>query len=348
MIERKKGDILKQDAEALVNTVNCVGVMGRGIALQFRKAFPENFKLYEAACKRKEVQPGQMFVFDTGSFCNPRYIINFPTKRDWKHKSRMQDIESGLVALIEEIRERNIRSIAVPPLGCGLGGLNWEEVRPRIEAAFAGLPDVRVFLYEPSGPPAAAKIVKNQKTPNMTVGRASLVGLMRRYLGAVMDPTVTLLEVHKLMYFMQEAGQPLRLQYNKALYGPYSKNLGHVLDYMEGYFISGYLDGGDSPDKPIELKAGAVSRAEEFLESHEETRKRFDRVTELIQGFETPYGMELLSTVHWVAKHEGAIQPAEAVAKVYAWNDRKKMFPVNHIQIALDVLKQKSWLEATC
>jgi O-acetyl-ADP-ribose deacetylase (regulator of RNase III) len=288
-----------------------------------------------------------MFVFDSDSFCNPRYIINFPTKLDWKHKSRMQDIESGLVALVQVVRERNIRSIAIPPLGCGLGGLKWEEVRPRIEAALAGLPDVQVFLYEPSGPPDAAKIVKNRKAPNMTVGRAALIGLMRRYLSAVMDPTVTLFEVHKLMYFMQEAGQPLRLQYNKAPYGPYAKNLGHVLHYMEGHFISGYLDGGDSPDKPIELKADAVSLAEEFLESHEETRQRFDRVTDLIQGFETPYGMELLSTVHWVAKHEGARQSDAVVTKVYEWNERKKMFPVNHILIALDVLQQKNWLDVS-
>ncbi len=345
MIKLKKGDILKQDAEALVNTVNCVGVMGRGIALQFRKAFPENFTSYEAACKRQEVQPGRMFVFDSGSFCNPRYIINFPTKRDWKHKSRMQDIENGLAALVQEVRDRNIRSIAIPPLGCGLGGLQWAEVRPKIEAAFEALPDVKVFLFEPGGAPDTARIVKNQKMPNMTVGRAALIGLMRRYLSAVMDPAVTLLEVHKLMYFMQEAGQALQLRYAKAPYGPYAKNLGHVLNYIEGHFISGYLDGGDNPQKPIELKADAVARAEAFLKSHEETRERFDRVTRLIQGFETPYGMELLATVHWVAKHEGAAEIDEVVTGVYAWNSRKKMFPVDHIQVAMDVLKQQNWIE---
>ena len=149
MIELRRGDLLKQNAEALVNAVNCVGVMGRGIALQFRKAFPENFKIYEAACKRGEVKPGEMLVFDTHQVTNPRYIINFPTKRHWRDQSRITDIESGLEALVEEVHDRGISSIAVPALGCGLGGLKWSEVRPRIEKAFAKVPDVQVWLFEP-------------------------------------------------------------------------------------------------------------------------------------------------------------------------------------------------------
>ena len=149
MIELIRGDILKQDVEALVNTVNCVGVMGRGIALQFRKRFPENFRFYEAACKRDEVHPGRVLVFDTHQLTNPRYIINFPTKRHWRDKSRMVDIESGLEDLVAEIKRRGIWSVAVPALGCGLGGLEWSEVRPRIEKAFVSLPDVHVCLFEP-------------------------------------------------------------------------------------------------------------------------------------------------------------------------------------------------------
>ncbi len=149
MIELKRGDILKQDAEAIVNTVNCVGVMGRGIALQFRKRFPENFRFYEAACKRSEVHPGRVLVFDTQYLTNPHYIINFPTKRHWRDKSRMVDIESGLEDLVAEIKRRGIWSAAVPALGCGLGGLEWSEVRPRIEKAFVSLPDVHVCLFEP-------------------------------------------------------------------------------------------------------------------------------------------------------------------------------------------------------
>ena len=156
MIEFKSGDILKDEADALVNTVNCVGVMGRGIALQFKEAFPENFKAYAAACQRGEVQPGRMFVFETGQLTPPRYIINFPTKRHWRGKSRYEDIEAGLRSLVSEVKRLGIRSIAVPPLGCGQGGLDWKKVRPMIEAAFAGAPDVRVMLFEPAGAPEAS------------------------------------------------------------------------------------------------------------------------------------------------------------------------------------------------
>lgn len=144
MIEYKTGDILSEEAEALVNTVNCVGVMGRGIALQFKRAFPENFKAYEARCKRNEMQPGCVFVFETDELFSPRYIINFPTKRHWRGKSRIEDIESGLVSLVEEIQSRGIRSIAIPPLGSGLGGLDWTEVRTRMQGAMEELGDVTI------------------------------------------------------------------------------------------------------------------------------------------------------------------------------------------------------------
>ncbi len=149
MIEITTGDILQAEAEALVNTVNCVGVMGRGIALQFKKAFPQNFDTYKAACDRKTLLPGRMLVVDLNQLQWPRYVINFPTKRHWKGRSRLEDIQSGLAALVNEVRARNIRSIAIPPLGCGLGGLDWDVVRPMIERAFGQLPDVRVVLYEP-------------------------------------------------------------------------------------------------------------------------------------------------------------------------------------------------------
>jgi O-acetyl-ADP-ribose deacetylase (regulator of RNase III) len=344
MIELTQGDILKADAEALVNTVNCVGVMGRGIALQFRKAFPENFKAYEAACKAQYVQPGKMFIHDLNHLYNPRFIVNFPTKRHWKGKSRIEDIQSGLVDLIDFARQQQLRSIAVPPLGCGLGGLDWAKVRPLIIEAFQSLPEVTVLLFEPDGAPQATAMVKENKVPNMTVGRAALLGLMRRYLAAVMDPTVTLLEVHKLMYFMQEAGEPLRLSYKKALYGPYSENLRHVLSHIEGHFISGYGDAEDRPDKPLELKPSASEQAEIFLEEHKETRQRFDRVADLIKGFETSFGMELLSTVHWVATREEAVTEEEVVTKIHNWNTRKCMFESRHIHLAWEQLRKAGWL----
>lgn len=343
MLELKRGDILTADAEALVNTVNCVGVMGRGIALQFRKAFPENFAEYKAACDRGELNPGAVLVYATGQLTNPRYIVNFPTKKHWRGKSRLSYIDSGLRALVEEIRRRGIRSIAIPPLGCGLGGLEWSDVRPRIEAAIGALADVDVLLYEPTGAPEAEAMVKTAAPPRMTVGRAALVGLMDRYLAALMDPFVSLLEIHKLMYFMQEAGEGLKLRYSKAPYGPYAENLRHVLNHIEGHFIRGYADAEDAPDKQIEVLPEAVQQAEAFLETHEDTRRHFGRVVELVEGFETPFGLELLSTVHWVVTREGAVTPDQVIAQTHAWNPRKRMFQADQIRTAFNVLKEKGW-----
>jgi len=343
MIEFTTGDILRADAEALVNTVNCVGIMGRGVALQFKNAFPANFKAYEAACAREEVQPGRMFVFETRELTGPKFIINFPTKRHWRGKSRMEDIDSGLRALVAEIRNRRIRSIAIPPLGSGLGGLNWAEVRPRIEAALRGFDDLHVIVFEPNSAPVATK---SREIPNMSPGRAALVVLIHRYLGGLMDPFVTLLEIHKLMYFMQEAGEPLRLKYAKAPYGPYAENLRHVLHAVEGHLVSGYADGGDAPDNQIELVPGAVQDAEAFLNDKSETVSRFDRVGKLVEGFETPFGLELLATVHWVATRENAKDAEDAAAKVYAWNERKKRFSPRQIGIAFETLRANGWLAA--
>jgi len=345
MIEYKIGNILTIDAEAIINTVNCVGVMGRGIALQFKKAFPENFKAYAAACKREEIQPGRMFVYGFDGFANPRYIINFPTKRHWRGKSRMEDIETGLEALAGEIGARGIRSIAIPPLGSGLGGLEWVVVRQRIEQALADLNDVRIIIFEPKGAPIAEKMIHNREVPKMTPGRAALVELIHYYLGGLLDPFVTLLEIHKLMYFMQEAGEPLRLQYNKAPYGPYAKNLRHVLNTIEGHLVSGYADGSDVPDKRIDLAPGAIEDATAFLKQYPDTRTRFEKVAELTEGFESPFGLELLSTVHWAIKNESLDSVDDVVSYIHAWNDRKRKFTPRQIGLAADVLSRKGWID---
>lgn len=345
MIHYMTGDILTDQSEALINTVNCVGVMGRGIALQFKNAFPLNFKAYAAACKRGDVQPGRLFVYETGQLTPPRYIVNFPTKRHWRGESRMEDIDAGLSALSRLIAERGIRSIAIPPLGSGLGGLDWLQVRPRIERAMATLSEVDVRIYEPGGAPDPEKIQKTSVIPRMTAGRAALVELMDRYIAGLLDPAVTLLELHKLMYFMQEAGEPLRLQYKPARYGPYAENLRHVLNAVEGHFITGYADGGDSPEKQLSVVPGVVKDAATFLDAHPETRARFDRVAALVEGFESPFGLELLATVHWVATRSALTSFDDALERTYAWGGRKRQFTARQIGIALDVLSVNGWIE---
>lgn len=346
MINYKVGDLFKEDIEAIVNTVNCVGVMGRGIALQFKKAYPDNYKAYSLACRHKEVVPGKMFVFKTGEILNPKFIINFPTKRHWRGKSRIEDIELGLIDLRNVIEKNNIKSIAIPPLGSGLGGLNWNEVKSLIKNALRSLNDVNIIVFEPEGAPNAKVMVKNKEIPKMTPGRAALVGLIARYLAGLLDPFVSLLEIHKLMYFLQESGEPLKLQYNKAPYGPYAKNLRHVLNAIEGHLISGYADGGDKPDKPIELIPGAYEDSKKILETRKDTLKRFQKVSQLVNGFESQFGLELLSTVHWVINKEGASSLEDVIKMIHTWSARKKQFSNRQITIAVNTLNKNEWINS--
>lgn len=350
MIEAGRGNLLEADVDALVNTVNCVGYMGKGIALQFKQAFPANFKAYAKACEAGQVVPGRMFIFDNGGLLRPRFIVNFPTKRHWRGKSRLEDIASGLKALVDDVQRLGIRSIAIPPLGCGHGGLDWRVVKPMIEAAFAAVPEVRAILFEPTGTPDAKSMPVRTERPRMTTARALFIELMDAY--AALDYSRTLLEVQKLAYFLQAAGEPLRLNYEAGHYGPYAANLNKVLEVMEGHFIRGYGD-SQKPDADIELLPGAVEEAAAFLRDQAESRERLAAVARLIEGFETPYGMELLATVHWVAHHGGPgnrapVRSAEAAtAEVHAWNPRKrKLFHPEHVQVAWARLDEQGWLKA--
>lgn len=342
MIEYKNGDILREDVEAIVNTVNCVGIMGRGLALQFKNKFPQNFKEYQLACKNKEVQLGKMFVHQTGQLINPKYIINFPTKGHWKQNSKIEDISNGLDDLITIIEKYSIKSIAIPPLGSGLGGLDWKMVKKLIEEKLKNI-NCTVILFEPLEQKIEKSITK--EIPKMTAGRAALIGLMDRYLQGLMDPFISLIEVHKLMYFMQESGEELRLKYKKAQFGPYADNLRHVLNTIEGHFISGYEDGGDAPTKQLKLIPKAVEDAKNYLTNKKNTNENFVKVAKLVDGFETPFGLELLSTVHWIVKNENASNLEEVISKIYNWNERKKQFSRKQIQIALDTLVKNDWLK---
>jgi O-acetyl-ADP-ribose deacetylase (regulator of RNase III) len=349
MFELTRGDLLKADAEAVVNTVNTEGIMGKGIALQFRKAYPENYEAYRRACEKGMVRPGRMFVFDREVMTSPRYIINFPTKRHWKSKSRMEDIETGLVALLAEIQQLGVKSVAVPPLGCGLGGLNWSQVRERMRDAFAQLPDVHWLVFEPSGAPAAETMTNRTSRPRMTKGRAAVLGLIDRYLVPGFDYPITLLEIQKLVYFLLQAGESMpKVQFNKHHYGPYADVLRHVLEKMDGHFITGYGAGENKPETPIQLLEEARREATEFLQAHADTLARFDRVARLIEGFETPFGMELLSTVHWVATQDipHATDAEAALRAIRTWNTRKAtLMSEEQVNSAWNRLTEHGWIQ---
>ena len=348
MLELAKGNILEADAEALVNTVNTEGVMGKGIALQFRKKFPKMYEAYRAACEAGEVVPGRMHVFEQPEMLNPHYIINFPTKRRWRSRARMEDIKAGLAALKQEIEKRGIRSIAVPPLGCGNGGLDWRNVRPTIERGLGGLRHVHVLLFSPAGAPEAASIVHKTKRPAMNASRAIVLKIWQEYF--VLGYQLTLLEVHKLLYFLQESGEPLRLRFEKGAYGPYADNLRHLLHSFEGHFTMGFGDGRNKPDTQIELLPNSTEEATAYLEGHADqsllSLERLKRVAELIQGFESPYGMELLATVHWAATREVESNNFDKTkTAVLSWSARKrKLLKFDHVRLAWNLLQDKGWL----
>ena len=176
----------------------------------------------------------------------------------------------------------------------------------------------------------------------MTPGRAALVVLMERYLRGLLDPFVTLLEVHKLMYFLQSSGEPLRLNFVKGYHGPYAENMRHVLLAIEGHLVSGYADGGDAPSKPLKLVPGALEDAQAFI--GKATKRRLDRVYKLVDGFESPFGLELLATVHWVVCEEHARATEEIAKRAYEWGPRKRQFSQRQLVIAADVLASQGWL----
>ncbi|HXN36792.1 MAG TPA: macro domain-containing protein [Solirubrobacteraceae bacterium] len=343
-IEHRKGNLLAADAEALVNTVNTVGVMGKGIALQFRKAFPDNYRAYQRACRHNELKPGSMLVFETSRLGGPRLVINFPTKRHWRGKSRMEYIDAGLADLARILRHHQVRSVAIPPLGCGNGGLPWSEVRPKIEAALKPLPDIRIALYAPGPPPPVHQQRTATKRPRMTRGRAALIAVFASYRR---DPTstLTMLVAQKLAYLLQTTGEPLKLNFVKADYGPYAEVLNHALQNMDGHFIEGYGDRTTKSD--LRLLAGAVTSASTFLANDDAVGERTRRVSKLIEGLESPFGLELLTTVHWAATREGARSPQEATQVVADWTPRKReVFGEREVTIAWERLRQQGWLDA--
>ena len=344
MITVGKGNLFDQDTEAVVNTVNCVGVMGRGIALQCKQRYPDNFKVYLEACKRGELSPGRLLIFQTGGLSNPKYIINFPTKVHWRNASRTEYIESGMKALADFIRSNHVKSIAMPPLGCGLGRLSWSVVRPLIEKELAAFPELDCRLFEPEYAPVPHEVVDG-RFPAMTTGRAALLELMSRFLRAGLTPYITVLETQKLMYFLQIAGEPLNLSFAKGIYGPYAQNLRFVLRALNGHYMTGYSDGGDDPYKPLELVPGASSVAEVVLSKYPDTQSRVDRVMALIKGFEDDFAMELLSTVHWLYVQERCLTPDAIEAGIADWTERKRrLFKRFHVDVAYDRLKACGWL----
>jgi O-acetyl-ADP-ribose deacetylase (regulator of RNase III) len=309
MIEFTRGNVLEADAEALVNTVNTVGVMGKGIALMFKEAFPQNFKKYEAACKREEVKIGHMFVTERENFIGPKWIINFPTKQHWRGNSKIEWIEAGLQDLKRVIAEKGIRSIAIPPLGSGNGGLDWNDVRSKIEEAMGSLDEVRILVYEPTN--EYQNVAKRSGVENLTPARALVAELVRRYW--VLGIECSLLEIQKLAYFLERSIEklglqnPLDLRFEADKYGPYAPRLAHLLDGLDGsYLHCGKRLGDASPLDVIWFEDSKRDKIAAYLGSGEAKRyiAALEQTSKLIDGFESPLGMELLATIDWLIQRD--------------------------------------------
>lgn len=350
MITQAKGNLLDADVDALVNTVNTVGVMGKGLALQFKRAFPEMFNAYSAAAKRGDLALGRMHVWPVARLGGPRYIINFPTKGHWRSGSKLIDIERGLDDLARVIGELGISSIALPPLGCGNGGLEWDVVEPLIRSKLAALADVDVLLYPPTGAPPAAEMRSAGPAPEVTRGRAALIETLGRYAPYALGGA-SLIEVQKLMYFLQAAGEPLNLRFTAGHYGPYADSLRQVLQLLEGHYLSGFGDGSQrvAEAEPIVVLPGAVEAARSTLREHPETGDRIQQVLKLVEGFESGYSIELLATVHWIAVNspEHANDVTSMIDGVHEWSPRKgRLFTADHIRMAWEALRDRGWLPA--
>ena len=310
MIRFTQGNLLEAPVEAVVNTVNTVGVMGKGIALMFKERFPENCAAYEAACKAGELEVGRMFVTPGAELTGPRWIINFPTKKHWRHPTKLEWIHSGLDALKQEIRDRRIRSIAIPPLGCGNGGLDWAVVRPLIESALGHLAEVEVVVYEPTT--KYLNVAKKQGVEKLTPARAMIAEAVRRYW--VLGIECTLLEAQKLAWFLERAIEraglenPLDLRFEANRYGPFAIRLTHLLNGLDGSYLHCDKRMADAdPFDTIWFEESKRERLELYLRS-EEARAWLpvlDATDALIDGFQSPLGMEVLATVDWLQAREG-------------------------------------------
>ena len=352
MISYTQGNLLTARTDALVNTVNTVGVMGKGIALMFKERFGHNFELYAAACKRKEVKVGQMFVTETGELDGPRWIINFPTKEHWKGKSRLDWVVSGLEDLKRVMCERQIHSVAIPPLGAGNGGLDWATVKARIDAALGELNDVEVIVYEPTS--QYQNVAKRTGVQKLTPARALVVEAVRRYW--VLGMECSLLEVQKLAWFLERSLEHLGLRNELKLnfvahrYGPFAANLTHLLNGLDGSYLRSDKRIADAgPLDLISVDEGRKELVQGYLKSEaKNVAPALELASEVIDGFESPFGMELLASVDWLLSREGVAPEVAAVLDGLAnWpadraegagKRKSEIFDERSVQIALQKL----------
>lgn len=342
MIEYTIGDMFESDAEALVNTVNTVGVMGKGVALQFKKIYHNNYKAYVEACKNGDVQIGRMFVVRDHSLLGEKLIVNFPTKTDWRKPSEYEYVERGLDALVDTIRQYGIKSIAIPPLGAGNGGLHWDRVKKMIEEKLAAL-DVRIIVYEPS----------QQIKERLAKERVKLTDARALLLYVLFDLVrhgeyVSEFSCEKVCYFLQRFGAKkyFKLEYIPYYYGPYSGKVRHVLYALNGSYIMGYSDMDKKAFSPLNLIPDCWNEVSQYVESKSELKEIAERTMAFLRGFYSDFALELLSSIDFLLQSGQATDRQSVIDGLNSWNDRKRSLfsDTRYIDISLKHLSEASFV----
>ncbi|SDF98582.1 O-acetyl-ADP-ribose deacetylase (regulator of RNase III), contains Macro domain [Dyadobacter soli] len=338
------GNLLDSESEALVNTVNTVGVMGKGIALQFKETFPNNFKEYVQACKTGELRIGSLLVVRERIITGERVIINFPTKTQWYLKSKYEYIEEGLKELVNVIHSYRIKSIAIPPLGCGNGGLKWERVKDLIQKYLSPIQDVKVTVYEPSA--EVKEILKREsssKKSKLTPARAMLLYAMFYYESS--GESSSLFVANKLAYLLQRLGESSmnRMKFQANHYGPYAVQVEHMLLALNGEYIRGLEQMSVKAFEPIVLKYDKMQEVSDYVrkELHEDQRNRVKNLIDLIDGFQSALALEVLATVDFIKRSNPEFSKEQVVESIKSWSNRKSnLFKDRHISIALSHLQE--------
>jgi O-acetyl-ADP-ribose deacetylase (regulator of RNase III)/uncharacterized protein YwgA len=337
MLKFTTGNIVKSQVEAIVNTVNTQGVMGKGIALAFKLAFPKNFTIYEKACKEGKVEIGKLLITETGEMF-PKYIINFPTKIHWRYPSKYKYIEDGLKDLLRIIKEYNIKSIAIPPLGSGNGRLDWHRVKKLLETYLSDIEsDIEITIFEPG---YNDQISIKPKTVELTTARAIFLYVLKHY--QILGYRINLLVAQKIAYLIQRLGEPLKLSFVPGTYGPYSNNLNHLLKLLNNSFIS-YDQNDNSPGTVIEINLKRFDKVENYFNDKltEEQKERTNRLLNLIEGFESPFGLELLATVDFIVQNKSIQDVTDIENEIGSWTQRKRdLMKPHHIKVAYKRLKE--------
>lgn len=344
MIKYITGDILDSDAQALVNTVNTVGVMGKGIALQFKKAYPNNFKAYVQACKNEEVKIGNLFVTqDSNLSSGEKVIINFPTKKDWRKPSEYDYVEKGLKNLIQVIERYNLKSVAIPPLGSGNGGLKWERVKNLIDQYLSGV-NIEILVYEPT---QRIKEQLKKERVKLTDARALLLYVLFDLIRN--GEYVSEFSSEKVSYFLQRFGAKkyFKLTYEPNFYGPYSGKVRFVLNALNGSYIMGYSDMDKKPFEPLTLISDGYDEVKNYVEAKSELKQIADRTTTFLNGFYSDFALELLSSIDFLAQKEQTFDKQMISNKLEEWNDRKRTLFSNpkYIDVSLRHLQGTSFVQ---